>query len=52
MFYVRNQVDKLAARRHWETFRSAGKELANFVLSYEAVYEPNFIFWISPVTSI
>ena len=40
-------VGKFTARRHWQIFRSAGKKLANFVLSHGAVYEPEFIFWIS-----
>ena len=44
-------VGKFTARRHWEIFRSAGKELDNFVLSHGAVDVPNFIFWISPVTN-
>ena len=44
-------VGKFTARRHWEIFRSAGKELENFVLSHGAVDVPNFIFWILPVTN-
>ena len=49
--FTYGMVGKFIARRHWEIFRNAGKELDNFVLSHGAVDVQNYIFWISPVTN-
>ena len=42
-------VGEFPARRQWQVFRGAWKELADFVFSHQSFWKPNPIFWFSLV---